>query len=139
LLAILLLAVALKVVVAEPAGTVIVDAGTGKSVLLLDNETVVPPVGLDPLSVTVQVVLAEVLRVFGLQDTEVRVGAATPPEPVTTPPEAEVGMVFPTASVASVLLIPTDVLLTPAAIVRFTTATTPLAMVVVFIPVARQV
>ena len=48
-------AMAMKVVVDEPAGTV-VDLGAGSSVLLLDKETAVPPAGATWLKVTVHVV-----------------------------------------------------------------------------------
>ena len=68
---------ALKVVVAEPAGTVIVDPGTGSSALLLDKETAVPPAGAAWLRVTVQVVPAPVARLVGLQDSEDRTTGAT--------------------------------------------------------------
>lgn len=45
LLGTLLAARAVKVVEVEPAGTVIVDAGTGNRALLLESETAVPPAG----------------------------------------------------------------------------------------------
>jgi hypothetical protein len=38
-------AVELNVVVAEPAGTMMLAVGTGRKVLLLDRETAVPPAG----------------------------------------------------------------------------------------------
>ena len=55
---VMLPAVALKVVVAEPAGTVSVDPGMGSSALLLAMETVVPPVGAALLRVTVHIAVA---------------------------------------------------------------------------------
>ena len=64
---------ALKVVVAEPAGIVIVDTGTGSSALLLDRETTVPPAGAALLRVTVQVVPAPEVRLVGLHVSEVSV------------------------------------------------------------------
>jgi hypothetical protein len=81
-------AVALKVVVAELAGTVMVAAGTGSNALLLESETVVPPAGLGPLSVTVQLVFPDVPKLAGLQAKEVSVVAADP-GPVTVPPVPE--------------------------------------------------
>ena len=63
---------ALKMVVAEPAGTAIVDTGTGSSALLLDREITVPPAGAALLRVTVQVVPAPEVRLVGLQDSEDR-------------------------------------------------------------------
>ena len=68
---------ALKVVVDEPAGTVIVDAGTGSSALLLDRETAVPPAGAALLRVTVQVEPAPEVRLVGLHASEVSVTAET--------------------------------------------------------------
>lgn len=68
-------AVTLKLAVAEPAGTVIVDAGTGRKLLLLASETVVPPAGAAWLNVTVQVVLAPAATVVGLHAREERVTA----------------------------------------------------------------
>ena len=67
----------LKVVVAEPAGTVIVGAGTGSSALLLDRETTVPPAGAALLRVTVQVEPAPEVRLVGLHASEVSVTADT--------------------------------------------------------------
>ena len=75
-------------VVAEPAGTVMVAAGTGSNVLLLESETAVPPAGLGPLSVTVQLVFPDVPKLVGLQDRELRDGAGDA-GPVTVPPVAE--------------------------------------------------
>ena len=69
-------AVALKVLVAEPAGTVIVDTGTGSSALLLDRDTAVPLAGAALLRVTVHVVLAPELRLVGLHDSEDRTTGA---------------------------------------------------------------
>jgi len=66
----LLFAVALNVVVAEPAGTVTVDVGTASSALLLESETTVPPVGAAWLRVTVHVVVAADARFVGVQDNE---------------------------------------------------------------------
>jgi hypothetical protein len=70
-------AVALNVVVAEPAGTVTVDAGTGSSALLLDRETAVPPAGATWLRVTVQVVPTPEVKLVGLQVSEDRTPGAT--------------------------------------------------------------
>lgn len=83
---------ALKVAVAEAAGTVIVAAGTGNNALLLESETVVPPAGLGPLRVTVQRVLPDMPTLAGLHSKEVRVGVGDP-GPVTVPPVAETAIV----------------------------------------------
>ena len=67
---------ALKVVVAEAAGTVMIDTGTGSSAVLLDTETAVPPAGAVLLRVTVHVVLAPELKLVGLHDSEDRTTGA---------------------------------------------------------------
>jgi hypothetical protein len=59
-------AVALKVAVVVPAGTV-TDAGTASAVSLLASVTFEPPVGAVWVSVTVQVLTALGLRLVGLQ------------------------------------------------------------------------
>jgi len=64
------LVVALKLIVAEPAGTVTVDAGTGSNGLLLERLIEAPPAGAVWLTETVQVVLAPEVRLVGLQDNE---------------------------------------------------------------------
>jgi hypothetical protein len=68
-------AVALKVVEVDAAGTV-TEADTGSRVLLLESETVVPPVGAAELRVTVQVLAAPEARVVGLQASEERLTEA---------------------------------------------------------------
>ena len=73
----LLAAVGLKVVVAEPAGTVIEAAGAGSSVLLLDKETAAPPAGAAWLRVTVQVALVPGAKLVGLQEIEDKTTGAT--------------------------------------------------------------
>lgn len=50
--------------------------GTVKSPLLLESETDAPPEGAALDSVTVQVELAPLLRLEGLQDTELTTGGA---------------------------------------------------------------
>jgi hypothetical protein len=63
-------AVAVNVVEVAPAGTVTEPAWTGSSALLLAGETSVPPLGAALLSVTVHVVAAPELKLFGLQASE---------------------------------------------------------------------
>ena len=70
-------AVAVNVVEVAPAGTVTEAAGTGSSVLLLDSDTTVPPLGTALLSVTVQVVAAPELKLLGLQASEDSATGAT--------------------------------------------------------------
>ena len=66
----------LKVVVAEPAGTVIVAARTGSSALLLNRETAVPA-ATAAVRVTVHVALAPEVRLVGLHVSEEGVTAVT--------------------------------------------------------------
>jgi hypothetical protein len=124
-----------KVADAAPAGTV-TDAGTVRVWLLLVNVTAAPPVGAAPVSATVQVELLELCRVDGRQDSEETLGK-TPP-PVTTPPVAKSTTPSPVGEDAALLLIPMEVLLRPAAMVKFTTATTPFEMIAEFIAAATQ-
>jgi hypothetical protein len=80
-------AVAVKFTEVAPDGTVTEAPGTCNKLVLLDNDTAVPPVGDAPLSVTVQVVLFPVPRLVGVHDSELKVG---PPPPATVPPVADV-------------------------------------------------
>jgi hypothetical protein len=80
-------ALAVKFTEVAPDGTVTEAPGTGNKLLLLDNDTAVPPVGDAPLSVTVQVVLFPVLRLVGVHDSELKV---SPLPPATVPPVADV-------------------------------------------------
>jgi hypothetical protein len=70
-------AVAAKLADADPASTVTDDAGTGSSVLLLDSDTTLPPVGAAPLSPTVHVVAAPEFKLVGLHANEDKVTAVT--------------------------------------------------------------
>jgi hypothetical protein len=63
-------AVALKVVVAEPAGTVSVDPGMGNSALLLAMEMAVPPAGAALLRVTVHIAVAPDAKSEGVHVSE---------------------------------------------------------------------
>jgi hypothetical protein len=130
-------AVAVNVAVAAAAATV-TDEGTVSRRLLLEMATAVPPTGAAPLNVTVQLAVAEPARLVGRHAREVRtIGGGTPP--VTTPPVGESVIALPNAEAATPLLIPIVVLLTPEAIVRFTTATVPFDMMLAFMPETRQV
>jgi len=61
------------------------------------------------------------------------------PGPVTTPPVPRSVTVLPAGETATVFVSPMDVLVTPEAMVRFTTPTVPLAMIAAFMPSATQV
>jgi hypothetical protein len=129
--------VALNVADVAAAATV-TDAGTVSVVLVLVSVTNAPPAGAAPVSVTVQVALLAAFNVVGAHDREETVGSTAPP-PITVPPVAVSMTAFPEDAAATLLLTPMAVVFTPAAMIRFTTATVPFAMVVAVIPDARQV
>src|SRR5271169_1813337 len=129
--------VALKVAEVAAAATV-TDAGTVRVELVLVRVTVAPPAGAAPLRVTVQVEVPELFKVAGRQARDLTVGKSAAP-PVTVPPVAERKMAFPPGNDAVLLLTPITVVVTPAAMVRFTTATVPFEMMPAFIPEATQV
>jgi hypothetical protein len=116
-----------------PEATV-TEAGVVNNELLSDSATVVPPVGAAWLSVTEQDALPPALRVDGVHAKEVSAGETAPPDPVTTPPAADTAIAMPPADAAVVLFTPMEVVDAPVAIVRFTVATTPLAITVEFKP-----
>jgi hypothetical protein len=136
-LLVMLPAITLKVAVVEPAGTVM-DLRAGSSALLLESATVVAPAGAAWLRFTVHVVPVPEVKLAALQDKEVSVGAEGP-GPETAPPVAETANEEPGPEAATVFPTPTDVLVTPAAIIRFTIATVPFWMGVLFKPQAKQV
>lgn len=111
------------------------DDGTLRVGLLLVRLTVAPPEGAGPFSVTVHVEVPELFKVDGAQDREVTLGNAPP---VTTPPVGVTAIPIAAAEAATAFVTPIEVLLTPTAMVRFTTATGPLAIRPAFIPEATQ-
>ena len=117
----------------------VTDVGVVSSALLSERVTIVPPVGAAWLSVTEQDALPPALRVAGVHDKEVSASETIPPDPVTTPPVGDTAIAVPLADAAVVLFTPMEVVTTPAAIVKFTVATTPLAITVEFKPYATQV
>jgi hypothetical protein len=64
------LVVTVNVAVVAPAATVTLAGTCAAVVLLLDNDTVAPPVGAAPLSVTVPVDEAPPVTLVGFRDTE---------------------------------------------------------------------
>jgi hypothetical protein len=130
--------VAVNVAVAAAADTV-TDEGTDSRRLLLEMATAVPPTGAALLNVTVQLAVPDPARLFGRQAREVRVIGGEPPPPVMIPPVGERVIALPELEAPSVLLRLIVVLVTPEAIVRFTTATVPFDIMLVFMPEARQV
>ena len=131
-------AVTLNVADVAPAATA-TDAGVVNRELLSESVTVVLVVGAAWLSVTEQDALPPALRVDGEHNKEVSAGKTVPPDPVTTPPVADIASAVPPADAAVALFTPMEVVAAPAAIVRFTVATTPLAITVEFKPYATQV
>ena len=124
-------AVAVKVAVVDPAGTV-TDPGTVSAAALLDRATVPPPV-FD--RVTVQVLVRLLLKEPGVQLRAVKLGATgtanAPPVPLMG--SASPVRVAPRVSVTSIV-----VLATPGATDRETTATTPSPIVEAFKPARIQ-
>ena len=66
-LLVILPATAANVVEVAPAGTITEFAETGNNVLLLDNNTSIPPVGAAEFRLTAQVVVPPELKLLGLQ------------------------------------------------------------------------
>jgi hypothetical protein len=121
--------VAVKVPLVAPAVTVRL-AGTVTLALLLDSATLAPPLGAVALSVTVQVDVPRETTLAGLQ-FRLPTGTITMIPPVPDPgidePAALTGVTLATETGADVTLVPTTM-------VNVTTATTPLLMVVSFMP-----
>jgi hypothetical protein len=124
-----------KVPDVAPAATV-ADPGTVRVVLLFVRVTLMPPDGAGPFSPIVHVEVPELLKVDGEQDRDVMDGNAPP---VTVPPVAFTEIPLPAAEAAIVLVTPMEVVLTPAAMVRLTTATVPFEITPAFMPAATQV
>jgi len=99
--------------------------------------TVAPPAGAAFVRVTVQIELLLLFRVAGRQDREPTVGKTAPP--VTVPPVAKSGMPLPVGEESALLVIPMAVVVSPAAMLRFTTATAPFEMMPAVIEDASQV
>jgi hypothetical protein len=76
--------VTLNVPELAPAATV-ADVGTVKAEFVFVSETLAPPAGALPLSLTVHVELLALPKLAGVHDSELTVGEAPP---VTTPPVA---------------------------------------------------
>jgi len=130
--------VLVKLPVVAPAATV-TDAGVVSAVLLSDTVTAVPPVGAADEIVTVQLVLPPDTTDVGVHVSPVTVGAVTWPTAIV-PPVAVAPVDIPPADTAIALLSgsATDALLVELKVTE-TIATTPLAIVLVFIPDVRHV
>jgi len=131
-------AVTVNVAEVEPAGTV-TDAGTGRTMLLLDRDTVVPALGAAWAKVTVQVDFAPVPKLVGEHCNEDNAGCqfctVIVPE-VAVIPSAEP---FAKDAMGLITAIGTVDPLVAAERVTETVATAPLATVESDIPAATQV
>jgi hypothetical protein len=112
------------------------DAGVVRYVLLSESATVIAAVAA-PLNVTVQVELPGPVNDVGVQASDCSItGMAAP---LTTPPVPVAGMESPVCEAATGALTSTAAELSDVFVVAVTTATTPFAMPVEFIPETRQV
>jgi hypothetical protein len=118
------------------AAATVTDAGTVRVALVLVRVIAAPPVGAALLRVTVQVELLDAFNEAGRQERELTVGSAPP---VTIPPVADDATKVPAADTAKGLVMPTAVVVTPVAMVRFTTPTVPFAMIAAVDPESTQV
>jgi hypothetical protein len=130
-------ALTVKLALVAPADTE-TEAGTVTLALLPDRVTEAPPLGAAVLNVAVQVAVPGVLIVVGVHVSDVMVVVVVP-VPVMVPPVPDNVRAEPVGSEANVFVTLTDVLATLEPIVMFTTATTPFAIIVEFMPVARHV
>jgi hypothetical protein len=128
--------VALKVAEVAAAATV-TDAGAVSVALVFVRVTRAPPAGAACVRVTVQVELLELFKEAGKQPREATPGKTEPP--VTIPPVAKSAMPLPAGEDPALLLIPMAVVVSPAAMVRLTTAMAPFEMIPAFIAEASQV
>ncbi len=131
-------AVALKLTVVAPT-PMATEAGTASAELFDDTDIVAPPVGAACVSVTVHVLLAfeEMLegvhwRVETVADPEVTV--IKPPVPDTA-----TFVLSPSVPITPLIGIVSRVLLLVGERLAVTTATTPLAIVFAFMPLARHI
>jgi hypothetical protein len=130
-----------NVAVVDVGGTDTED-GAVRIALLLVRVTVVPLMEAALVTVTVQVDWADGPRLVGEHEraltTVGALGAPTGP-PVTVPPVVETAIESPAKEAATPFDNPTTVLKTPPAIVRFTTAATPLLTTVELRPYRMHV
>ena len=122
----------------EPAGTVI-EAATGRAVLLLDKDTTVPPLGAACARATVQVELAPEVRLVGAHCSEDRVGCQF--RTVMAPAVAEMASGAPMAKPAEVLVTAMGTVEPPGVgeRVNVTVAVTPSPIVESFIPTVAHI
>ena len=120
-----------------PAATITLE-GTVTVALLLDSETVVPPAGAVPLSVTVQLAVPGPVTVPGVQLSELTARGEL--GSVMVPPDPFVGIEFPAAfEVERPESERENEFVAEGAICKLMEAKLPLATTVVFRPKTRQV
>ena len=73
----------MKVVELLPVGTVTFEGTVAAAGLLLDRVTSAPPVGAEPLSVTMPVEGLPPVKLAGFRDTELSTTVGGPPAPYT--------------------------------------------------------
>jgi ligand-binding SRPBCC domain-containing protein len=127
----------LKVAEEALAGTVTEVGEVNKRARLLESVTTEPPAGAALDRVTVQEELAFTPRMFAVQLSAARVGGEL--VRLAEPPVAERGRASPAREALTGLTTPIAAVVAPDASTTETVATTPLGMVSVVIPVARQV
>ena len=125
-------AVAMKVAVKDPAGTVTLAGTTSAGKLELSPITV--GLVIAELTLTVQVLVPPEGNEIGEHASEVT-DAATK----MLPPVADTGIGYPATDAPNVSLTPMEIELAPGASVTVTTATFPSAIVFVLRPLVRQI
>lgn len=128
-------AAALNVAVLDPAATA-TEAGTVNKASLLVSESVEPPAGLGRARVTLQLELPDAFSAAGTHDSKEIVGCPAPP--VTVPLAPVICIPVAAGDAASDPRTPMEVAYTPEAIIKFTTATVPFEIPLVFGPEIMQ-
>lgn len=127
----------MKVAVLDPDGAV-TDPGTVRAPELDVSATTAPPAAAEALRFTVQVVDPPEPIEAGAHDRDVTLNGAGPWATVMLPPVAETANGAPAGDAASALPTPTVTFVALGVSVTVTTAATPFAILLVFIPDAMQ-
>jgi hypothetical protein len=122
----------------ESPAPIMVDAGTVAEAVTLDAaEIKAPPVGADPDKVTVQVLAVPPWTEAGLQLTEDKLGPVEAPGTVIVPPLPTTVSEVPDGS--TLVRLVKEIAAVDLTAVKVKEATTPLEMIVEFVPDATQV
>jgi hypothetical protein len=127
---------ALKVVEEDPPG-IVVEMGTVTAALLLDRAMTAPPAGAGPESVTVQVLGVPPWTIAELHISEDKLGPAVGPDTVIVPPVPATVSAVPVGSPPNVLV--KEMVAVDATLAKVTEATTPLEIMLEFIPVRTHI